>query len=150
MKIIHKTRLLVINDDQLLVIEKIGNVKELTFPGGIKKRKESFEQSLVRETLEEIGLRVNLNKLSHIESNAIIKALNTVIKHHFVASLKTDAFKVVETEKFKDVYWMYWKDTLPYLDKEDKKVTKKYFKKRFKKKPKPQTDESSISPRIAM
>ena len=136
MKIIHKTRLLVINDDQLLVIEKIGDTKELTFPGGVKKKKESFEQSLIRETLEEIGLLVSLNKLSHLQSNAIIKELNTIIKHHFVATLKTDAFKVLETEKFKDVYWIYWKDALPYLDKEDKKVTKKYFKKKTKKKPK--------------
>lgn len=150
MKTIHKTRLLAVNNDQLLVIEKVGNFKSLTFPGGVKKRKESFEESLIRETNEEIGLQINISKLSHFISNAEIKPTHTVIKHHFVVTLKTDLFKVLETEKFKDVYWAYWKDTLPYLDKEDKKAVKRYFKKKIKKKLKLYSDESSISPRIAM
>ena len=133
MKTIHKTRLLAVNGDKLLVIEKIGDTKECTLPGGVKKRKESLEESLVRETEEEIGLLINPNKLSQIISNVVTKTDHIIIKHHFLITLKTDEFKVLETEKFKDVYWIYWEDALIYLDREDKKATKKYFKNKFKK-----------------
>jgi len=133
MKIIHKTRLLAVNDVQLLVIEKVGKVKELTFPGGVKKRNESFEESLVRETEEEIGLRVSKHKLSHVQSYAIHKNINIIMKHHFVLRIKTNEFRVLEPEKFKDAYWIHWKDALPFLDTEDKKAAKEYFKKISKK-----------------
>ncbi|WP_430409957.1 NUDIX hydrolase [Kordia sp.] len=150
MKTIHKTRLLAVNADQLLVIEKVGILKKLTLSGGVKKRNESLEGSLKRETLEEIGLLIDVHKLSHVLSNGVTKNSITIIKHHFVPTLKTNICKVIETEKFKDVYWTYWENALPYLDKEDKKAVKKYFKSKLKKKLKPNRNESSISPRIAM
>ena len=134
MKIIEKTRLLAVNENQLLVIEKKNTVKKLTLAGGVKKRNESLEASLVRETLEEIGLCINSNTLMHVISKVKTKQATTTMKHHFVAVVKTSLFKVIETEKFKDVYWCYWEDALPFLDKEDKKAVKKYFKSKFKKK----------------
>ncbi|WP_162199677.1 NUDIX hydrolase [Kordia zhangzhouensis] len=149
-KIIHKTRLLAVNGEQLLVIEKVGETKKLTFPGGVKKRKESFEESLKRETLEEIGLMVNKHKLSHVISSARILHATTVLKHHFALTIDTNVFKVLEPEKFKDVYWTHWKDAIAFLDKEDKKAVKKFFKSKLKKKRKLYRDESSIPPRIAM
>ena len=149
-KIIHKTRLLAVNGEQLLVIEKVGSNKKLTFPGGVKKRKESFEESLKRETKEEIGLVVNLHKLSHVISSAKILHATTILKHHFVLTIEMNDFKVLEPEKFKDVYWMHWREAIPFLDSEDKKAVKKYFKSKLKKKRKLHRDESSIPPRIAM
>ncbi|WP_420573648.1 NUDIX hydrolase [Kordia sp.] len=150
MKIIEKTRLLAVNKDQLLVIEKKDISKKLTLAGGVKKRKESLEASLVRETKEEIGLHVDSKTLVHVISKVKNKQVITIIKHHFVTTVKTNLFKVVETEKFQDVYWCYWEDALPFLDKEDKNAVKKYFKSKYKKKVKSNTYESSIPSRIAM
>ncbi|PTX62005.1 ADP-ribose pyrophosphatase YjhB (NUDIX family) [Kordia periserrulae] len=150
MKIIHKSRLIAVNKEQLLVVEKLGNTKKLTLPGGVKKRSESLEKSLARETKEEIGLWVDRHQVSHVVSSVQSKDKNIVIKHHFAMKLTTNLFHVREKEKFKDVYWCFWKDALPYLDKEDKKAVKKYFKRNFSKKPKPSKDESSIPPSIAM
>lgn len=150
MKIVHKSRLLAVNKDQLLVVEKVGFVKKLTLPGGVKKRSETLENSLIREAFEEVGLLVNYNQLTHLISYAQVKTENIVVKHHFTAQLKTNLFQVKETEKFKDVYWLHWTKALPYLDKEDKRAVKKYFKKISNKKLKQLTNESSIPPSIAM
>ncbi len=133
MKIIHKTRLLAVNDTQLLVIEKVSKEKQLTFPGGVKKKNESFEESLVRETEEEIGLRISKHKLLHVQSYAIHKDIHIIMKHHFMLRVKTNEFSVLEPAKFKDVYWIHWKNALPFLDTEDKKAAKAYFKKNSKK-----------------
>ncbi|WP_046757903.1 NUDIX hydrolase [Kordia jejudonensis] len=150
MKTIQKTRLLAVKGEQLLVIEKKDAIKRFTLAGGVKKRNESLEESLVRETQEEIGLYLNAKTLAHVISKVKLKQNITTIKHHFVTTIKTNVFKVVETEKFKAVYWCYWEDALPYLDKEDKNAVKKYFKSKFKKKVKSKNYESSIPPRIAM
>jgi 8-oxo-dGTP diphosphatase len=132
MKIIHKTRLLAINGEQLLIIEKVAKEKQLTFPGGIKKKRESFEESLVRETEEEIGLKISKHKLFHVQSYAVHRGMNIVMKHHFVLHTKTNEFRVLAPTKFKNAYWLHWKDALPFLDNEDKKATKVYFKKTVK------------------
>ncbi|EDP96199.1 NUDIX hydrolase [Kordia algicida OT-1] len=150
MKTIQKTRLLAVNGDQLLVIEKVGTEKRLTLSGGVKKRKESLEGSLIRETREEIGLYVRKNSLTHVVSKVTAKAGITIVKHHFVTTIKTNLFNIIETEKFKDVYWCYWENALPYLDKEDKNAVKTYFKSKYKKKLKSSNYESSIPSRIAM
>jgi len=42
--------------------------------------------------------------------------------------MKSNDFCVIETEKFKDAYWTYWKEALDYLDKEDRNAVKKHFK----------------------
>ncbi len=130
-KVIHKTRLLAIDEDQILVIEKVGDKKKMTLAGGIKKKKESFEESLARETKEEIDLKINPNNLIYLSSNAKIKGDTTIIKSHFIMHTKTQAFSVVETKKFKDVYWIHWREALSFLDKEDKKAVKIYFKKKL-------------------
>lgn len=150
MKIIHKTRLLAVNNNRLLVIEKVGVIKKLTLPGGVKKCSESLEKSLIREAFEEVGLLVDLFRLTHLVSSVKSKDKATIIKHHFVTRLTNNLFQVRETEKFKDVYWLYWEDALPFLDREDKKAVKRYFKKSSKNKIKLIANESSIPPSIAM
>ncbi|GAB5472252.1 MAG: hypothetical protein Mars2KO_03510 [Maribacter sp.] len=127
MKVIHKTRLLAVNGKQLLVIEKIGEMKKLTLPGGIQKKKETLVESLVRETAEEIGLTVNPKHTIHLTSTSL-KSKAEITKHHFLLHINSNDFCVIEIEKFKDVYWMHWKKTLDYLDKEDRNAVKKYFK----------------------
>lgn len=127
MKVIHKTRLLAVNGKQLLVIEKIGKKKRLTLPGGIQKKKETLVDSLVRETAEEIGLIVNPKHAIHMTSTSL-KGKAAITKHHYVLPMKSNDFCVIETEKFKDAYWIPWDEALDYLDKEDRNAVKKYFK----------------------
>jgi len=81
MKVIHKTRLLAVNGKQFLVIEKIGEKKRLTLPSSIQKEKETLVDSLVRETVEEIGLIVNPKNAIHMTSTSL-KGKAAITKHH--------------------------------------------------------------------
>ncbi len=127
MKGIHKTRLMALNGKKLLVIEKIGYKKRLTLPGGIKKKNETLQESLVRETQEEIGLKIKGRKKMQLLSSTKLQKGN-LTKHHFMLFTKTNNFKVCETQKFKQVYWLHWKKAIDFLDREDRQAVKKYFK----------------------
>ena len=129
MKIINKTRLLAIRDTKILVLENVGKPIRLTLAGGVAKKKETLEESLKRETAEEIGLKINLTDLAFFYSSPKVIDDKIIVKHFYVSLHVSDLFKVIEKEKFKAVYWIEWQDAIRYMDKQDKKAVKEYFKK---------------------
>lgn len=129
MKIINKTRLLAIKDTKILVLENVSEFMKLTLAGGVVKKKETLAQSLIRETAEEIGLKLNQTELVFLNSYSKVIDNKIIVKHYFVLLNANNLFKVIEKEKFKAVYWMEWKDTIQYMDKQDRKAVKKYFEK---------------------
>lgn len=133
MKIINKTRLIAIKDNSILVMEKVGTPIKLCFPGGITKKKETLEESLVRETVEEIGFKINRSDLKFFKTKSKTVNNTIIVKHYYKLKTNSEAFEVIETEKFKAVYWIKWKYATQYLDKEDKEVTKEYYKKKARK-----------------
>jgi 8-oxo-dGTP diphosphatase len=136
MKFIHKTRLLIVKKNTILVLENVGEPKRLTLAGGVVKKKESLEESLIRETMEEIGLKINLTNLIFLNSNSKTIDNKIIIKHFYLYATEESNFSIPEKEKekFKDVYWIKWKDAIRYMDKLDKKAVKDYFSKKIKKK----------------
>lgn len=94
MKEIHKTCLLAVSGRQLLVIEKIGRKKRFTLPGGIQKKKETIVESLERETVEEIGLKLNAQDAIHMSTSSL-KAKGLTTKHYFLLHIKTNDFGVI-------------------------------------------------------
>ncbi|WP_299886998.1 NUDIX domain-containing protein [uncultured Lacinutrix sp.] len=132
MKIINKTRLLAVKGNSILVLEKIDTPIKLSFAGGISKKKETLEETLVRETMEEIGFKINPNDLTFFKTKSKTIDNTIIVKHYYKLKTNSDAFKVIETEKFKAVYWIKWKDAIEYLDKEDRKATKEYFTKKVR------------------
>lgn len=128
-QIINKTRLLAVNQGQLLVMEKRADQLLYTLPGGVKKKKELLVESLKRETKEEIGLKVKIKKLSFLSTQSVQKELQILVKHYFVFKTKTNDFYNLELGKFVNVLWVPWSEAFPFLDKEDKKAVKMYFKK---------------------
>lgn len=65
---IDKSRLIAIKNDKILVLEKIGEKKKFSLAGGVKKKKETDIKSLIRETFEEIGLRLKKKELTYFLS----------------------------------------------------------------------------------
>ncbi|TYA74919.1 NUDIX domain-containing protein [Seonamhaeicola marinus] len=125
---ISKSRLLAFKTDKLLVLEKIGDKKKYSLAGGIKKKKESDLDSLIRETSEEINVHLNKEDLTYfITRKRVNKDKVEVSKHYFVTSLKLDEIKILEDHKFKSASWVYWYDALDYLDKDDRFVVELYF-----------------------
>jgi len=125
---IDKSRLIAIKNDKILVLEKIGEKKKYSLAGGVKKKKETDIQSLIRETFEEIGLKLKKKELTYFLSR---KNNNTkkkeIYKHYFITNTSIKNIKVLEPHKFKKVLWVSWYDALEYLDKDDRSAITLYF-----------------------
>ena len=125
---IDKSRLIAIRNDEILVLEKIGEKKKYSLAGGVKKKKETDIQSLIRETFEEIGLKLKKKELTYFLSR---KNNNTkkkeIYKHYFITNTSIKNIEVLEPHKFKKVLWVSWYDALEYLDKDDRSAITLYF-----------------------
>lgn len=125
---IDKSRLIAIKNDKILVLEKIGEKKKFSLAGGVKKKKETDIKSLIRETFEEIGLRLKKKELTYFLSR---KNNNTkkkeIYKHYFITNTSIKNIEVLEPHKFKKVLWLPWYDALEYLDKDDRSAITLYF-----------------------
>ncbi len=128
MKIINKTRLLIIKDTKILVLENLGVPKKITLAGGTTKKKETIEQSVIREVKEEINLNIHYSDLSYFYSLSKRTGANILAKHFYICNKIICNFNIVELDKFKAVYWLDWSSALKYMDKLDKKAVKLYFK----------------------
>jgi len=125
---VDKSRLIAIKNDKILVLEKIGEKKKYSLAGGVKKKKETDIKSLIRETFEEIGLRLKKKELTYFLSR---KNNNTkkkeIYKHYFITNTSIKNIEVLEPHKFKKVLWVSWYDALEYLDKDDRSAITLYF-----------------------
>ena len=125
---VDKSRLIAIKNDKILVLEKIGEKKKYSLAGGVKKKKETDIQSLIRETFEEIGLKLKKKELTYFLSR---KNNNTkkkeIYKHYFITNTSIKNIEVFEPHKFKKVLWVSWYDALEYLDKDDRSAITLYF-----------------------
>jgi 8-oxo-dGTP diphosphatase len=125
---VDKSRLIAIKNDKILVLKKIGEKKKFSLAGGVKKKKETDIKSLIRETFEEIGLRLKKKELTYFLSR---KNNNTkkkeIYKHYFITNTSIKNIEVLEPHKFKKVLWVSWYDALEYLDKDDRSAITLYF-----------------------
>ena len=125
---IDKSRLIAIKNDKILVLEKIGEKKKYSLAGGVKKKKETDIQSLIRETFEEIGLRLKKKELTYFLSRkSASKQKQEIYKHYFITIKPVKNIEVLEINKFKKVLWIPWYDALEYLDKDDRSAITLYF-----------------------
>lgn len=128
MKKIDKSRLIAIKDDKVLVLEKIGTKRIYTLAGGIKKRKESDKESLIRESFEEIGLKLKKKDLTYFLSRKNTNGeRQEIYKHYFITKKPFENVEVLEPHKFKNVLWISWYDALEYLDKDDRSAITLFF-----------------------
>jgi len=125
---IDKSRLIAIKNDKILVLEKIGEKKKYSLAGGVKKKKETDIQSLIREAFEEIGLKLKKKDLTYFLSRkSASKQKQEIYKHYFITIKPVKNIEVLEINKFKKVLWIPWYDALEYLDKDDRSAITLYF-----------------------
>ncbi|WP_190808378.1 NUDIX hydrolase [Flagellimonas sp. S3867] len=150
MKKIVKSRLLAVSGTKIMVLKKVGKPIIYTLPGGVKKRKETEEEALVRETGEEITLKLIEEQVQFYLSH--IKRTDTEIinKNYYYISLKPSKIKVLEKHKFETVLWLNWKKAVEFMDKSDRMATKAYFKNIGRKQKSKDNYERQVSPRIAL
>ena len=125
---IDKSRLIAVTKDKVLVLEKIGEKKKYSLAGGIKKKKETDYQSLIRETFEEIGLKLKKKDLTYFLSRKNTnKEQQEIYKHYYITTKPIKNIEVLELHKFKEALWIPWYSALEYLDKDDRSAITLYF-----------------------
>lgn len=148
MKKTVKSRLIAIHKDKVLVLRKVGTPLRYTLPGGVKKRKETESETLVREVGEEIKLKLSEEQLSFYLSHIKKGKMETMVKNYFLVPMKSRAIKVKEKYKFEEALWLEWKEALPFMDKMDRMAVRSYFKSLGRKTKK--TNGYKVPPRLAM
>lgn len=130
-KKINKSKLLAIDGDYLLVLEKKTTKRKFSLPGGRIQKNESDCHALIRESFEEVGFFLKKEELNFLKTVCIEKKNKKITKNYFLLRANDlDAYNY-ESYKFDSVQWELWSDCLPYLDKEDMQIVKKYFTNKF-------------------
>ncbi|WP_350286837.1 NUDIX hydrolase [uncultured Croceitalea sp.] len=150
MKKTIKSRLLAVSGHKVLVLEKVGQPLRYTLPGGVKKRKETEQQTLIRETAEEIDLQLTDEQVHFYISHINKMETGEVIKNYYHAHFEPLKIKVLEKHKFQSALWLNWKKVIGYMDKSDRLAVKAYFKNLKTKNKNVEKNECTIPSRIAL
>ena len=109
-----------------------------------------MEQALIRETSEEIELKLKEKKIHFFMSVVKRTDAQQVNKNYYYTFLDKTKFEVLEKDKFKTVTWLKWKKAVRYMDKSDRIAVKIYFKNIRRKEQIQKNYEGQISSRIAL
>ncbi|WP_025740851.1 NUDIX hydrolase [Aquimarina pacifica] len=125
----EKSRLIVYQGDELLVLQKHTAELEYGLIGGFLEQGESPETALMREAYEEVAIQLSEQDLEYQCSITIeLKNKHKLSKHYFVCKDANKSFSLNEPDKFRKIEWVYWKDAIKFLGKSDRKVVKSLFK----------------------
>ncbi|MEX0360166.1 NUDIX domain-containing protein [Flagellimonas sp.] len=150
MKKVIKSRLVAVHGTKVMVLKKNGKPRKYTLPGGIKKGKETEAQALVRETSEEIKLKLTKDQVQFYLSLTKMANKEQINKNYFYTFLKPQKIAVKETHKFDSIKWENWKMAREFMDKSDRLAVTAYFKSIRRKEKNKKHNEHQISSRIAM
>lgn len=133
-----------------MLLQKVGKPLNYTLPGGVKKRKETEKQALIRETGEEIDLVLKEENAQFYMSHINSTKTGIVVKNYYYAHIEPFNIKVLEKHKFQCALWLNWKKVIGFMDKSDRLAVKVYFKNIGRKEKKSKNHDCQISSRIAL
>jgi ADP-ribose pyrophosphatase YjhB (NUDIX family) len=122
-----KSRLVAVNGNSVMVLKKTTKRLRFTLPGGIKKRYETKEEALIRETREEITLELTEHNIQFYLSQVFRTTNSTVHKNYYFTCLEPSRIEILEKHKFKSISWLNWEYVVQYMDKSDRMAVKVYF-----------------------
>lgn len=123
----QKSGLLIVNDNNILVFQKISLKKRYVLAGGFLKKNETPENALIREVEEETGIVLNPLEFHYIASHTSFKNKLTTTKHYFVLPSLIHKFENKEIHKFQTLEWVDWKQALPYMNYSDKMLIERFY-----------------------
>ena len=127
-KKIRKSRLIVLNEDKILVLKRTEEGLRYSLAGGVVKKKETQKEGLIREVQEEIFAALNKTELKLLFGYIKKKKGIKIKKSYYV--LKTKAqhpFQLQETEKFDDLVWVNIIEALKHFKKQERALLEKYL-----------------------
>lgn len=123
----QKSGLLIVNDTNVLVFQKIGAKKRYVLAGGFLKKNETPENALIREVEEETGIVLNPQEFHYIASHTSLKNREIITKHYFVLPSLIHKFENKETHKFQALEWVDWKQAIPFMNFSDKMLIERFY-----------------------
>ncbi|MEW7278413.1 NUDIX hydrolase [Aquimarina sp. 2201CG1-2-11] len=125
----EKSRLIVYQGDELMVLQKRTHKLKYGLVGGFLKEKESPEIALIRETYEETLVELSRKDLNY-QCSIMIRSKNKhkFSKHYFTCYEHNKPYVIAEPHKFRKIEWVNWKDAIAFLSKSDSAVVTSLFK----------------------
>ena len=124
-----KSRLVAVYGNRIMVLKKTTKRPRFTLPGGIKKRNETKEEALIRETREEITLELTEQSIQFYIAHVFRTTTTTLQKNYYFTILEPKRIEILEKHKFKSISWLNWEYAVQFMDKSDRMAVKVYFNK---------------------
>lgn len=121
-----KSKLIIYNGSNILVLEKNKKKKRYVLAGGFLKKEESPELGLIREVKEETGVYLTTNDIALFTSVFALDK-NDVTKHYFILINKGQQFSNKEPQNFKSIHWVDWIEASEFLNSVDKEVIQQFY-----------------------
>lgn len=127
-KKIRKSRLIVLNEDKILVLKRTQDGLRYSLAGGVVKKKETQKEGLIREVQEEIFAALNKTELKLLFGYIKKKKGIKVKKSYYMLKTKQQhPFQLQEKEKFDDLVWVNIIEALKYFKKNERALLEKYL-----------------------
>lgn len=127
-KEIRKSRLIVLNEDKILVLKRTQDGLRYSLAGGVVKKKETLKEGLIREVEEEIFAVLNKAELKLLYGYTKKKKGTKVKKSYYMLKTKQQhPFQLQEKEKFDDLVWVNIIEALRHFKKHEKAILEKYL-----------------------
>ncbi len=124
----YKSKLLIVEDASILVLQKKEDKKRFVLAGGFLKKGESPEDGLIREVYEETGVNLTKNSIKYYSSTTIIdNNKNALTRHYFLLVTNGQKFENREPNKFKSLKWVKWTKAIKFINPSDKNTIERLF-----------------------
>ena len=124
----YKSKLLIVEDSSVLVLQKKTEKKRFVLAGGFLKKKESPEDALIREVYEETGVRLIKKNFKYYASNTVIDSEKRALtRHYFLLNENGQKFENKEPDKFKSLKWVKWTKVIKFINPSDKNTIERLF-----------------------
>ncbi len=124
----YKSKLLIVEDASILVLQKKEEKKRFVLAGGFLKKGESPEEGLIREVYEETGVRLIKKNFKYYASNTVIdREKRALTRHYFLLTENGQKFENREPNKFKSLKWVKWTKVIKFINPSDKNTIERLF-----------------------
>lgn len=126
------SKLIIFNGTQLLLLKKKKSKTKYSLLGGGVKKKETPEEAVLRESIEEGNIDIGSQQLKLIKTIVHQDKENELQLFHYFLINEVQKFELLEPHKFDSLEWIDYKYGLTKLNERDRKVIKKYVIKKKK------------------
>jgi ADP-ribose pyrophosphatase YjhB (NUDIX family) len=124
----YKSKLLIVEDSLILVLQKKEEKKRFVLAGGFLKKGESPEEGLIREVYEETGVNLTIENIKYYASTTIVDSNKSALTRHYFLLIKNgQKFENKEPNKFKALKWVKWTKAIKFINPSDKNVIERLF-----------------------